>query len=192
MPFNNNESISNRIFELIHSDVWGPSPVVSISRSRYFIIFIDDYSSYSWIFPMKSRSEILPIYSNFAKMVETQFFKRIKTFRSDNALEYTQYAFQALLHSYGTVHHLTCPGTSQKNGRAERKLRHILDTVRALLLSTKVPAPFWGEAALHAVHAINRIPSAVIHNQTPYECHFGSPLDYHHLRSFGSACFVLL
>ena len=52
---------------------------------------------------MKSRSEILPIYSNFAKMVETQFSKRIKTFRYDNALEYTQYAFQALLHSYGIV-----------------------------------------------------------------------------------------
>ena len=40
-------------------------------------------------------------------MIETQFSKRIKTFRSDNALKYTQYAFQALLHSYGTVHHLT-------------------------------------------------------------------------------------
>ncbi|XP_059590521.1 retrovirus-related Pol polyprotein from transposon RE2 [Vitis vinifera] len=82
--------------------------------------------------------------------------------------------------------------TSQQNGRAERKLRHILDTVRALLLSTKIPAPFWGEASLHAVHAINRIPSTVIHNQTPYERLFGSPLNYHHLRFFGSACFVLL
>ncbi|RVW66926.1 Retrovirus-related Pol polyprotein from transposon RE1 [Vitis vinifera] len=40
----------------------------------------------------------------------------------------------------------------------------------------KIPAPFWGEAALHAVHAINRIPSAVIHNQTPYERLFGHPL----------------
>ena len=164
MPFNNSESISNSIFELIHSDVWGPSPVASIGRSRYFVIFIDDYSLYSWIFPIKSRSEILPIYSNFAKMVETQFSKRIKTFRSDNALEYTQYAFQALLHSYDTVHHLTCLGTSQQNGQAERKLRHILDTVRTLLLSAKVLAPFWGEAALHVVHAINRIPSTVIHN----------------------------
>ena len=97
-------------------------------------------------------------------MVETQFSKRIKTFRSNNALEYTQYAFQALLHSYGTVHHLTCPGTSQQNGRVERKLRHILDTVHALLLFAKVPAPFWGEAALNAVHVINHIPSPVIHN----------------------------
>ena len=112
LPFNNSESISNSIFELIHFDVWGPSLVASIGGSRYFVVFIDDYSRYSWIFPMKSRSEILPIYSNFAKMVETQFSKRIKIFRSDNALEYTQYAFQDLLHSYGTIHHLTCPGTS--------------------------------------------------------------------------------
>ena len=85
---------------------------------------------------MKSHSELLPIYSNFAKMVETQFSKRIKIFRSDNALEYTQYAFQAFLHSYGTIHHLICPF------RAEQKFRHILDAVRALLLSAKVLAYF--------------------------------------------------
>ena len=96
------------------------------------------------------------------------------------------------MHSYGTIHQLTCPGTSQQNGKAKRKLRHILDTVCALLLFAKVPAPFWGEAALHAIHAINHIPSPIIQNQTPYERLFGSPPDYHHLRSFGSTCFVLL
>ena len=141
---------------------------------------------------MKSRSEILPIYSNFAKIVEIQFSKHIKTFWSDIALEYTQYVFQSLLHSYGTVHHLNCPGTSQQNGRAKRKFHHILDTVCSLLLSAKIRTPFWGEAALHDVHAINRIPSAVIHNQTSYERLFGSPPYYHHLRFFGSACFILL
>ena len=61
---------------------------------------------------MKHRSELLQVYSNFAKMVEAQFSKRIKISRSDNALEYTQYAFQAVLHSYGTIHQLTCPDTS--------------------------------------------------------------------------------
>ena len=191
LSFNNSESISNSILELIYSNVWGPFPVASIGGSRYFVVFIDDYSRYNWIFPIKSRSEILPIYSNFAKMVETQFSKRIKTFRSNHALKYTQYAFQALLHFYGTIHHLTCPSTSQQNGRAKRKLRHILDTVRALLLSAKVSGSFWGEVALNVVHVINRIPSAVIHNQTSYKRLFGSPPDYHHLRSFGSTCFVL-
>ena len=90
------------------------------------------------------------------------------------------------------VHQLACPGTSQQNGRAEQKFRHILDTIRALLLSAKVPTPFWGETVLYVVHTINRLPSPVIQNQTPYECLFGSPPDYHHLRSFDSACFVLL
>ena len=141
---------------------------------------------------MKHRSELLEVYSNFAKMVETQFPKCIKIFWSDNALKYTQYVFQAVLHSYGIVHQLTCLSTSQQNSRAEWKLHRILDTVCALLLSAKVSAPFWGKVALHAVHTINRIPSPVIQNQTPHKRLFGSPPDYHHLRSFGSACFVLL
>ena len=99
LPFNTSESISIDIFDLIHSNVLGPSSISSIGGSRYFIVFVDDYSRYSWIFNIKHRSELLQIYSNFAKMVETQFSKRIKIFRSDNALEYTQYAFQAVLHS---------------------------------------------------------------------------------------------
>ena len=96
------------------------------------------------------------------------------------------------MHSYVTVNQLTCLGTSQQNGRAKRKLRHILNTIHDLLSSAKVPAPFWGEAILHAVHAINCIPSPVIQNQTPYERLFRSPPDYHHLRSFDFACFILL
>ena len=96
------------------------------------------------------------------------------------------------MHSYGIVHQLTCPSTSQQNDRVEQKLCHILDTICALLLSTKIPAPFWDEVSLHVIHTINCIPSPVIQNQTPYECLFRLPLDYHHLRSFGFACFVLL
>ena len=112
LSFNSSELISTDIFDLIHSDVWGLSPVSSIGESRYFVVFVDDYSHCTWIFHMKHRLELLQVYSNFAKMVETQFSKRIKIFRSDNALEYTQYAFQIVLRSYGTVHRLTCPGTS--------------------------------------------------------------------------------
>jgi transposase InsO family protein len=192
LPFQNNESMSTGIFDLIHSDVWGPSPINSLGGSRYFVVFVDDYSRYSWVFLMRSRDELLNIYRNFANMVKTQFSKTIKVFRSDNARELTQHAFEHILYSHGTVHQFSCPGTSQQNGRAERKLRHILDTVRALLLSSKVPVPFWGEAVLTAAHAINRIPSPTISNQTPYERLFGSPPHYQHLRSFGSACFVLL
>ena len=46
-PFNTSESISTVIFDLIHSDVGGPSTVSSIGGSRYFVVFADDYSRYS-------------------------------------------------------------------------------------------------------------------------------------------------
>jgi hypothetical protein len=32
------------VFDLIHFDVWGPSPVMAFSRHRYYVTFIDDHS----------------------------------------------------------------------------------------------------------------------------------------------------
>ena len=80
LPFNTSESIFTDSFDLIHSDIWGPSSVSSIGGSRYFVVFVDDYSCYSWIFHMKHRSELLQVYCNFAKIVETHFSKCIKKF----------------------------------------------------------------------------------------------------------------
>ena len=68
------------------------------------LVGLDILLMISWIFNMKHRSELLQVYSNFAKIVETQFFKHIKIFRSYNALKYSQYAFQIVLYSYDTIH----------------------------------------------------------------------------------------
>uniref|UniRef100_A0A2N9J2F8 Integrase catalytic domain-containing protein n=1 Tax=Fagus sylvatica TaxID=28930 RepID=A0A2N9J2F8_FAGSY len=151
LPFNNSESITSATFDLIHSDVWGPSPVPT-----------------------------------------TQYSKAIKVFRSDNAREYRQTDFSTILKHYGTIFHTSCAGTSQQNGRAKRKLRHILDIVRALTNAASTPASFWGEAALTAVYTINRCPSPVIQNTTPYERLFGTAPNYSLLKVFGCVCFVLL
>ena len=47
LPFNTSESISTDVFNLIHSDVWGPSSVSNIGGSQYFVVIVDDYSCYS-------------------------------------------------------------------------------------------------------------------------------------------------
>jgi hypothetical protein len=142
LPFNNRESIASATFDLIHSDIWGPSPVPTVGGSRYFVIFVDDFSRYTWIYLMKNRSEVLTIYRDFAKMVQTQYSKSIKVFRFDNAREYRQTDFSTILKHYGTIFHTSCVGTSQQNGRAERKLRHILDTVKALTNAASTLASF--------------------------------------------------
>ncbi|TYK09620.1 Retrovirus-related Pol polyprotein from transposon TNT 1-94 [Cucumis melo var. makuwa] len=90
-------------------------------------------------------------------------------------------------HSCSTLH----PYTSQQNGRAERKHRHILDSVRTLLLSTSCPKKFWGEATLTSVYTINRLPSSILENISPFERLYGTPPNYFNLKVFCCAFFVL-
>ncbi|XP_015971833.1 uncharacterized protein LOC107495233 [Arachis duranensis] len=42
-------------------------------------------------------------------------------------------------YEYGTLPEFSCPGTSQQKGRGEYKHYHILDSVRAILLSSSCP-----------------------------------------------------
>ena len=192
LPFNNIVSHALYPFALIHFDVWGPFPITTQGGSRYFVIFVDDFSKYTWIYLFKNRSELSQIYRDFTKMIETRFSKPIKVFRYNNAQEYKAHEFTSILHQFGTVPHSSCAGISQQNDRAKCKLRHILDVVCVTTIAASTPAQFLGEAALTSVYTINQCPSPSVQNQTPYDFFFGSSSSYDSLRVFGCVCFVLL
>ena len=46
-------------FILIHSDVWGPCSVTSVSGFKWFVTFIDCYTRMTWIYMMKHKSGVL-------------------------------------------------------------------------------------------------------------------------------------
>jgi hypothetical protein len=144
------------------------------------------------IYMMKNRPELPQTYINFAKTIQTQFSKVTKVFRRDNAMEYRDSKLLSFLSEQGTLSEFLCPYTSQQNGRAERKHRHILDSVRAMLISAYCPERAWGEAALTDIHIINRLPSFVLGNVSPFERLYLTTPDYKSLKVFGCACSVLL
>ena len=42
-------------FDLIHSDVWGPASSIDLHSFRWFQVFLDDYSRFSWIYLLKHK-----------------------------------------------------------------------------------------------------------------------------------------
>ena len=66
--------------------------------------------------------------------IKTQFCELLRVFRTDNALEYIQRDVSLMCEEQGIVHQTSCPRTSQQNGVAERKHRHLLDVTKLLWL----------------------------------------------------------
>ena len=59
-------------FELVHSDVWGPYPVLSPTGFKYFVAFVDDFSGVTWLYLIKSCSELFSHFSAFCAEIQTQ------------------------------------------------------------------------------------------------------------------------
>ncbi|RVW62884.1 Retrovirus-related Pol polyprotein from transposon RE1 [Vitis vinifera] len=143
-------------FMVIHSDVWGPSKVPTLSGSRWFVTFIDDCTRMTWLCLMKTKDEVNLLFQNFHKMIETQYNAKVRVLRSDNGGEYQSSDLQKYLEGHGIIHQTTCSNTPQQNGVAERKNRHLLEVVRASLIAAKTPISYWGEAITSAAYLINR------------------------------------
>ncbi|GJY92005.1 retrovirus-related pol polyprotein from transposon TNT 1-94 [Tanacetum coccineum] len=124
----------------------------------------------------------------FLAMVERQFNKRVKIVRSDNGTEFT--CTRQFFLDEGIIFQTSSLGTPQQNGRVERKHRHILNVARALRFQRSLPIDFLGECVLTAAYLINRTPSSILNEKTPYEILYNVEPPYSHMRIFGCLCYA--
>ncbi|GJW87657.1 ribonuclease H-like domain-containing protein [Tanacetum coccineum] len=57
LPFSSSDSVVTRCFEIVHSDIW-TSPIASSGGFKYYVLFLDYYSHYLWIYPLRTKSEV--------------------------------------------------------------------------------------------------------------------------------------
>src|SRR5206468_4592975 len=131
---------------LIHCDIWGPSPEPSLTGDKYFILFLDDYSRFLWIYPLKYKSDSLKYFKLFKTTHENLLSTSIKYFQSDGALELSKGDFKQYLDECGILFRSSCPYTPQQNGRAERRNRQITEMGNAMLFQSNCPKCYWFEA----------------------------------------------
>ena len=188
LPFSKSITHTSEPFELIHSDVW-TSPVPSLSGIRYYVLFLDDFSHFLWVYPIRNKSDVFSKFLHFSNYIKKQFGAQIKAFQCDNGGEYNNKRFQTHFDSNGIVFRFSCPYTSQQNGKSERMIRTINNAIISLLFQSHLSPAYWAEALHVAAHIINILPSSSIGNKTPHSVLLGREPTYDHLKVFGSLCF---
>ncbi|WVZ11959.1 hypothetical protein V8G54_016489 [Vigna mungo] len=190
IPFGKGKHSTERPFEYVHADLWGPAKTLTHGGGAYFLSIIDDFSRRVWIYVLKNKSETFQKFKEWHTQIENQLGCRLKCLRTDNGLEFVSEEFNGFCKEKGIRRHRTVVGTPQQNGLAERMNRTILERVRCMLLGSGLSKAFWGEVANTAVYLINRSPSSALNFKTPMEVWSGRPADYSHLRVFGSLAFA--
>ncbi|CAL8998680.1 unnamed protein product [Prunus brigantina] len=188
LPFSNSSITSSHPFALIHCDIWGPHKIASLSGAHYFLTVVDDFTRFTWIFLMHTKSETQEHLRSFFAYTQTQFNTKIKQIRVDNGGEF--YSLRNFFKDHGVIYQRSCVYTPQQNGVVERKHRHLIEMARALLFQAHLPLRFWGEGVLTAAHIINRIPTKLLSHQTPFEKLYSKPPSYKHMRVFGCLAFA--
>ena len=179
------QSRATRPYEIVHSDVCGPLQVESKGGSKYMLTFTDDYSRYSTVYFLKSKSEVLPKFMEFVNFTEKNTGYQIKMIRSDNGGEYISTDFDSFCTKKGISRQFTSPYSPAQNGTAERLNRTIIESARSMLHQANLPLSFWAEACNTAVYLHNRSPTSALQDMTPFECLFGKKPDVSHLKVFG-------
>jgi hypothetical protein len=168
--------VSNNPLDLVFSDVWGPAPMLSSNGSCYYVSFLDNFSKFCWLYPISSKSDIHSAFLRFQNNVERQL--KLKFF-------IPMAVVNSVTHF---AHRLSCPHTHQQNGVIERKHRHIVEVGLSLLANASMPQSFWAEAFQTATFLIDRLPTPVLHQKSPFEVIFHTPPDYWFLKIFGCLC----
>ncbi|XP_019261101.1 PREDICTED: uncharacterized protein LOC109239051 [Nicotiana attenuata] len=101
-------------FQLIHSDICGPMNVRSRFGAAYFIIFIDDFTRFGYVYLISHKSEALECFKRYMNEVENQLDKSIKVLRTDRRREYLSKQFEELCTVKGIIRQLTTPYTPQQ------------------------------------------------------------------------------
>ena len=82
--------------QLLHMDLFGPVNVMSMSKKRYALVIVDDYSMYTWVLFLHSKDETPQMVIDHVKFIELDSKRLVRAKRSDNRTEFKN----VVLHDY--------------------------------------------------------------------------------------------
>ena len=176
--------------ELVLMDLCGPIKPPTLGGKSYFLLIVDDFSRYMWIYLLSIKAKALQGFKRFRMMAEAEIKRKLKCARSDCGGEFLSKEFLLYYEENGILRELTTPYTPQQNGVVERRNQTIMGLVRSMLKGKKLPLELWRGAVTTCTYVLNRSATKSLRGKTPYACWFGKKPSVNHLRIFGSLVHV--
>jgi hypothetical protein len=179
------------VLEKVHVDIQGPFPIASIDGSKMNIKAVDSHSGYVKLELIhdKSAATTTDFIRRFHVRSERQTGAVLKAICTDSGTEFNG-TFLAYLEDFGITKRKGHGYVHHYPPDAENANRIILMMARAMLLQSKLPANYYGEAMLCASYLLNRWSQKG--STSRYEKFFKKKPRVDHLRPFGSICFAFI
>nr|GEV02752.1 ribonuclease H-like domain-containing protein [Tanacetum cinerariifolium] len=105
--FVSSDIVVTACFDIIHSDVW-TSPISSLSCFKYYVLFLDQYSQFVWVYPLINKSGVLSKFLLFRTYVRTQFKFEIRSFQCNHGGEFDNRNLHKLFPDNGIQLRFSC------------------------------------------------------------------------------------
>lgn len=79
--------------QLLHPDLCGPITPATKGGNQYFLLIVDDYSRYMWVYLNKTKDEALGMVQKFKLQVEKESNYKIKMLRTNRGVSLTPLNF---------------------------------------------------------------------------------------------------
>lgn len=178
--------------EIIHMDLKGPLPELSVSGAVLAAVFVDEATRWTVVKEVVSKTKIVEVVSaafeEFAMAGIHVGENTILHGDSENVL--TGREMRTFLASRRMILRSSPPHTHQRNGIAERAIQTLFDTTTAMLLDAQMPKKFWFYAVTYASYIHNRSATTALGGKSPFEVVTGRVPDLNRAEVFGCKVFV--
>nr|KAE8919235.1 hypothetical protein PF009_g30454 [Phytophthora fragariae] len=163
----------------------------TIDGATMFLFVIDESTRYKWTYLLKEKSDAESHVKVLLNRLARQFpGKTVLRLRSDQGGEFSSNALSEFCDTLGIEQKFTNAYSPQENGIVERANGVVLPRLRAMLTATHLPNSLWGEALLHVVATLNRLPTKPLGLVSPHQKLFKTEPALDDLRTWGCIAHV--
>ncbi|GJZ11781.1 retrovirus-related pol polyprotein from transposon TNT 1-94 [Tanacetum coccineum] len=186
-----NEVLTSKVLELLHLDLFGPSPIQSYRGNFYTLMIVDDHSNYTWVMFVESKEDVIDKFKILCKRLENLHDYFIVSIVTNHYSEFDKFQFRSFCEQNGISYNLSGKFTSNSSEIVERTHRKLRKMRHAMLAKKSISQNFWCHALDTETYIFNRVYIRKFINKTTYEILRNMKPSLEYFRVFGCKVFIL-